>query len=141
MKFKLFAMVLALSMVAWAQENPAASTPNATPAPETKSCCHHAAGAKDAKSCCHHATADAKDAAGCCGKDKCQMKDGKSCCAGMEIKGAKSCSGKDMKACMKQCKKNGGCKDGKCCGEAGEKSAMNCSGNGCERLQHAASGS
>ena len=130
MKFKLFAMVLALSMVAWAQENPAASTPNATPAPETKGCCHHAEGAKDAKSCCHHATADAKDAAGCCGKDKCEMKDGKSCCGG-----------KDMKACMKQCKKNGCCKDGKCGGEAGEKSAMNCCGNACERHQHAASGS
>ena len=130
MKFRLFAMVLALSMVAWAQENPAPSTPNATPAPETKSCCHHAAGAKDGKSCGHHVSADAKDAAGCCGKDKCEMKDGKSCCCG-----------KDMKACMKQGQKNGCCKDGKCGVAAGEKSAMNCCGNACERHQHAASGS
>ena len=61
MKFKLFAMVLALSLVAWAQENPAPSTPNATPAPEAKSCCHHAAGAGDAKGCCHHAATHAND--------------------------------------------------------------------------------
>src|SRR5271167_1365490 len=115
MKFRLFAMVLALSMVAWGQENPSASTPNATPKPETKSCCHHAADAKDAMACCQHANADAKDAAECCGKDKCEMKDGKSCC-----------SGKAMKACMKACKKHGACADGKCCGKAGDKSAMNC---------------
>lgn len=132
MKLRLFAMLLALSLVVWAQGNPAASTPNATPAPEAKSCCHHAADAKDAKGCCHHASADAKDAAGCCGKDnaKCEMKDGKSCCAG-----------KDMKASMKECKKDGGCKDGKCCGAAGEKSAMNCCSNKCERHEHAGSAS
>ena len=137
MKFRLFAMVMVLSLVAWGQENPAGTTPNATPAPEAKSCCHHAAGAK---SCDHHASADAKDEAGCCGKG--EMKDGKSCCAGMEMKDGKSCSGsKDMKACMKQCKKNGGCKDGKCCGEAGAKSAKNCCGNQCERHEHATAGS
>ena len=126
MKFKLFAMVLALSLVAWAQENPAPSTPNATPAPEAKSCCHHAAGSADARNCCHHATADAKDAPGCCGKE---MKEGKSCC-----------DGKDMKACMEQCKKNGSCKDG-CCGEVGAKSAKNCCGNACERHKKVATGS
>ncbi len=109
MKLKLFAMLLALSFMVWAQENPA--TPNA--APETT------------KSCCHHASADAKDAAGCCGKDKCDMKDGKSCCADM-----KACAGgKDMKACMKQCKKDGG----KCCGGAEKASAKSCCGNQCER--------
>jgi hypothetical protein len=108
MKIKLFAILLAMSLMVWAQENPA--TPNA--APETKSCCHHA-------------NADAKDAAACCGKDKCDMKDGKSCCADM-----KSCAGgKDMKECMKQSKKDGG----KCCGEAGKTSANSCCGNQCER--------
>ena len=122
MKFRLFALLLALSLIAWAQENPSAAAPNATPKPEAKSCCHHdhASDAKDAKGCCHHASADAKDASDCCGKDKCEMKDGK------------SCAGKDMKACMKQCKKSGACTDGKCCGEAGGKSAMNCCGNQCE---------
>jgi len=126
MKFRLFAMILALSLVVWAQDNPSASTLNSTPAP--------------AKSCCHHASTDAKDAASCCSGNKCQMKDGKSCCAGMDMKDAKSCSGKDMKKCMKQCKKNGGCADGKCCGAAaGEKSAMNCCGTKCERIVQATS--
>ena len=127
MKFRLFAMVIVLALVAWAQENPAASTPNASQAP-AKSCCHHAADAKDAMACCHHASADAKDAMDCCGKDKCDKKDAKSCCCG-----------KKMKACMKACKKEGACKDGKCCG-AGEKSAMNCCGDKCERHEHMASG-
>jgi hypothetical protein len=130
MKFKLFAIVISLSLVAWAQENPSNSTPN--PAPEAKSCCHHAMDAKDAAGCCHHA--DAKDTAsccgsGCCGRDKCDMKDAKSCC-----------SGKDMQASMKQCKKNGGCADGKCCGNGkGDKSATNCCGSKCEHHEHAAS--
>jgi len=134
---------MAFALVAWTQENPAASTPNASQTPEAKSCCHHAADAKDAMGCCHHASSDAKDA-GCCGKnkEKCEMKDAKSCCTGMEMKDAKSCcGGKDMKACMKTGKKDGGCADGKCCGGTGEKSAMNCCGNKCERHEHAASSS
>jgi hypothetical protein len=82
--------------------------------------------------CCHHATADAKDAKdamNCCGKDQCGKKDAKSCCGG-----------KNMKACMKACKKEGACKDGKCCG-ADQKSAMNCCGNKCEHQEGATSGS
>ena len=122
MKFKLFAVVLALSLVAWAQENPPASNPNSTPKTETKSCCHHAAGAKDAMACCHHANGDAKEGmdrcgkdAGCCGKEMAKCgKDGKSSC------------GKDRKACAEACKKEGACADGKCCGAKGEKSAMKC---------------
>jgi hypothetical protein len=42
---------------------------------------------------------------------------------------------------MKACKKSGGCADGKCCGMAGEKSAMNCCGKSCARLDHAGSAS
>ena len=131
MKFRLFALisVLALSLVGWAQDAPTApAAPNSTPAPQAKSCCHHdMADMKDGKGCCHHAAADAKGATGCCGKDaKCEAKDGKSCC-----------SGKDMKAAMKECKKNGGCTDGKCCGETkGDKAAMDCCGNKCERHAH-----
>jgi hypothetical protein len=127
MKLKLFALITALSLAVWAQQNPSTSTPDATSAPETKSCCHHAANAADTKgpaSCCHHA--DAKDAssanavAECCGKSKCEMKDGKSCCGGKEMASAKSCcAGKDMKACAKQCEKGG-------------KSAANCCGSKCE---------
>jgi hypothetical protein len=140
MKFKLFAMILALSLAAWAQENPSAATPNATPKPDTKSCCHHAANAGDAtgaQGCCHHAQAKdatgAKSMAECCGKNKCEMKDGDTCCKGGEMAGAKSCcAGKDMKKCAKQCEKNGGCTQGKCCGATGEKSAMNGRGNRCK---------
>jgi hypothetical protein len=132
MKFRLFALILilALSLVGWAQEPPAA--PNSTPAPQAKGCCHHNMAGKDDKGCCHHAAADAKDAAACCSKDKCEMKDGKSCC-----------DGKDMKAAMKECKKSGCCTDGKCCtegkscGEAkGDKTAMGCCGSKCERHPH-----
>jgi hypothetical protein len=143
MKFRLFAIVLALSLVVWAQGNPSTSTPNATPKPEaTKSCCHHGSGAKDAMACCHHGDTSAKDAQGCCGngkdkdKAKCekngksccdsmQAKDGKGCCAGMDMKAGKSCCGgkdKDMQACMEKCQKSGGCAHGKCCcGAADEK--------------------
>ncbi len=129
MKFKLFAIVLALALVAWAQENPNAATPNASQAP-AKSCCHHGGDGKDTNSCGHEASSDAKSAMDCCGNDKSEKKDAKSCC-----------SGKEMKACMKACKKEGACKDGKCCGAKGEKSAMNCCGDQCERHQHTSSGS
>ncbi len=130
MKFRMFALflILALSLVGWAQEMPTApATPNSTPAPQAKGCCHHnMAGMKDGKGCCHHAAADAKDAVACCSKDKCEMKDGKSCC-----------DSKDMKAAMTECKKNGCCTDAKCCGEAkGDKTATGCCGNKCERQPH-----
>jgi hypothetical protein len=130
MKLRLLAMVIVLGLVAWAQESPNTSTPNASQAP-AKSCCHHAMDAKDAEGCCHHASADAKDAMDCCGKDKCEKKDAKSCCSGKD---------KDMKACMKACKKHGGCADGKCCGPTGDKSAVNCCGNKCEHHDHMSSG-
>ena len=135
MKLRLFAMLLAFSLIAWAQEAPSTPAPNSTPKSEAKSCCHHdhAAAAKDAKGCCHHGSADAKDAAGCCGgKDmaKCEKKDGKSCC-----------DGKEAKACMEACKKTGGCGDGKCCKEGDGKSAMNCCGNHCAGHEHASTAS
>ncbi len=135
MKLRLFALiaVLTLSLAGWTQETPAA--PNSTPAPQAQGCCHHnMADMKDGKSSCQHGSADAKDAMACCGKNKCEAKEGQSCCAGM----AKD---KDMKAAMKQCKKNGCCKDGKCCGETkGDKTAMNCCGSQCERHTQAPAG-
>ncbi|MFY9646772.1 MAG: hypothetical protein WAK29_16445 [Terriglobales bacterium] len=135
MKFRLFAsiFVLAVSLVATAQDAPATSAaPNSTPAPQTKACCHHnMSDMKDGESCCHHAAADARDDHSCCGKDKCEMKDGKSCCAG-----------KDRKAAMKECKKNGCCKDGKSCGNASDdKTAMGCCGTKCEHHPQASAGS
>jgi hypothetical protein len=59
------------------------------------------------------------------------MKDGKSCC-----------TGKDMKAAMKECKNNGCCKDGKSCsGGKGDKTAMGCCGDQCQRPEHTPVGS
>jgi len=130
MKFRLFALIaiLVLSLAGWAQDNPAApAAPNSTPAPKAEGCCHHnMAGMKDGKGCCHHGAKDTKEAMECCGKNKCAAKDGKSCCEGMD-------KDKDMKAAMKECKKKGCCKDGKCCGDAkGDKTAMECCGSKCE---------
>jgi hypothetical protein len=135
MKFRLFALIsiLALSLVGWAQETPAASAaPNSTPAPQAQGCCHHnMADMKDGKGCCHHAAANAKNAAACCATDKCEAKDGKSCC-----------EGKDMKAAMKKCKKHGCCAEDKSCGEAkGDKTAMGCCGNKSEHHPQTPAGS
>ena len=128
MKLRLFALILTLSLVVWAQESPStAPAPNSSTASETKGCCHHMADAKDGKGCCHHADADSKDAMSCCGKDKCDMKDGKSCCGNKE---------KDMKACMEQCEKNGSCAK-----NASDKTAAGCCGDKCEHHQHAGSAS
>jgi hypothetical protein len=139
MKFRFFTLVFALSLAVWAQEGPSTSAPNATPKPETKSCCHHGSDAKGSMSCCHQANEDTKDAASS-HDTKCEAKDGKSCCAGKEMADAKCCAGKDMKKCMKQCKKNDGCADGKCC--SGEKSsAMSCCGARCEHSPQTTSAS
>lgn len=128
MKLRVFALILALSLVVWAQGTPSASTTNSTPAPETKGCCHHAADMKDGEGCCHHAKAGADGAMACCGKDKCEMKDAKSCCGGKD---------KDMKACMKECKKGN-----KSCGDSGtDKTASNCCGKACSRHEHTPSAS
>ena len=137
MKTRLFALILifALSLVGWAQDTPA--TPpatNSSPAQQAQGCCHHdMADIKDGKSCRHHAAANAKDGAACCG-DKCEAKNGKSCCEGKN-------RDKNMKAAMKECKKMGCCTDAKCCAEGksccgksvGDKTAMGCCGNKCER--------
>jgi hypothetical protein len=133
MKFRLFALILSLSLVGWAQETPAGSAPpNSTPATQAKACCHHnMADMKDGKGCCHHAAADAKDTMACCGKDKCAMKDGKSCC-----------DGKDTKAAMEQCKKSGCCTEGKCCGDKkSDKTAEGCCGSKCEGRSQTPAGS
>ncbi len=126
MKLRVFALILALSFVVWAQGNQAPAAPNSTPASEAKSCCHHMDNMKEGEGCCHHAKAEGKDAMACCDKEKCEKKDAKSCC-----------EGKDMKACMEKCQKEG---KGSC-GSATDKSAMNCCGNSCSRHQHPSAGS
>ncbi|MFY9906308.1 MAG: hypothetical protein WAK62_14240 [Terriglobales bacterium] len=122
MKFRLITLILtlALSLVGWSQDTPAA--PNSTPIPQAACCHHNMADVKDDKGCCHRAAADVKDTASCCSKDKCEMKDGKPCC-----------DGKDMKAAMKECKKNGCCAGKSCSNSKGDKTAMNCCSSKCER--------
>jgi hypothetical protein len=142
MKSKLFAMILALNVVCWAQT----ATPNSVPAAgqtapaEAKagcSCCEkmgdmhdHAAMHKDMQACMH--SKDGKDARDCCaGKDSksampcchdkdanATAKDGKaaSCCA--EAK----CEGKEMSCCTtKTAEAAHGC----------------CAGNSCRKHEHA----
>ncbi len=123
MKHKIFALILALTVVSWAQT--ATQTTPSTPAPSTSdstkcACCDKMA--TDAKgghaSCMRHKHGDAKDMASCCAG-----KDGASCC------------GKDGKSCMKDDKTMASCcKDGcgkdkmaSCCDRKGAKQC----GKGC----------
>src|SRR5579862_3539529 len=91
MKHRLFAVILALTVMSWAQTS-TQTTPSPTPAPTDKakpSCCEKMAnGSKDAGAACMRHK-DGKEMASCCGG-----KDAASCCGG-----------KDAKVCMK---------DGKC---------------------------
>lgn len=111
MKSKIFALILALTVVSWAQTStqaaPSDSTQNSTPADKTKaSCCEKMAA--NGASCQRHGKKDAKDTASCCGKEM------KSCCGG-----------EDAKSCMKADKGAAGCcKDG--CGK--DKTAKACCG-------------
>lgn len=128
MKYKMLALILALSVLSWAQTaTPAApSTPQQNAAPADKSNCP----------CCKKmAATDAKAGATCCarhsmeGKDK----DGKEMASG-----AMACmkSGKDASAscCKDACSKETCAKDktaAACCGNSCEKSGMKgcCSGD------------
>jgi|CZKD01.1.fsa_nt_gi hypothetical protein len=98
MRYKMFALILALTVATWAQTStqttPATPQQSTTPADKAKCGC-----------CDKMAATDAKDAHACCARHdmKGDMKaaDGKemaSCCAG---KDAKSSGGKDAMACMK----------------------------------------
>ncbi len=132
MKHKVLALILALTVISWAQT----ATPTApSNAPASKcACCEKAASAdaKDAQACCaRHAghQADAKEMASCCnGKEgaSCCGKDAKACMN----KGKNSCSdcGKDKTAkacCGSNCEK--GCKDGTCHGaKKVEQAAVSC---------------
>ncbi len=127
MKHKVFALILALTVMSWAQT----STPVAPSAPADStstekakcSCCEKmAAGSKDGHAACmRHGKGDAKDMA--------------SCCAGKE--GSSCCGGKDAKSCMKDktaasCCKGDCCKDKKasCCDrKPGKGCGKNCCGS------------
>jgi hypothetical protein len=113
-KYKLIAVVLALTAMSWAQT--ATPTEPATPQQSTSP-------AKNAKCpCCEKmASADAKDADSCCAHHHDMKAGGKemSCCAG---KDAKCCGGKDAKSCMK-----------------GDKTAASCCKDGCSKDNTASS--
>ncbi len=107
MRFKLIALILALTVMSWAQTaTPSApSTPQQSTVPaEAKACpCCDKASAEmnEGHACCaHHATA-AKDAKAAC----CSGKDAKSCKRTSADKTAAACCGgaKCGKDCAKQC--------------------------------------
>jgi len=119
-KYKMIALILALTVVSGAQTAtqtaPAAPQQNAAPAEKEKCpCCDKIAtsGAKDAAACCaHHAQHDA------------QGKETASCCSGKDAKSC--CGGADAKSCMKSDKDKAACCSA-CCGK--DKTAASCGGN------------
>jgi hypothetical protein len=117
MRHKIFALILALTAITWAQ-TAAPTTPSAPQGTPSKcACCEKmaSADAKDAHACCARHGSDAKDMASCCaGKDE------KSCCGGKDAKScakdpkmADCCKGKDGMKCDRKAAKGCG-KD--CCG-------------------------
>jgi hypothetical protein len=133
MKHKIFAMILALTVIPWAQtaiQTPAG--PQASPAPAEKaktSCCDKMSGMKDGASCARHGKKSANAKAGSC----CAAKDS-SCCSGKE---GMSCM-KDQNAAASRCKGNcmkdktassccggQGCEKN-CCSKNSDKTARNC---------------
>ena len=119
MKHKMLALILALTVVSWAQTSTqtAPADPQQNTAPEKAKC-----------ACCDKmASANAKDAKMGCSRHGKHAKDDKtSCCAGKEAKSC--CGGKDGMSCMK---------DGKdaasCCKDCGkDKTASACCGKECK---------
>jgi hypothetical protein len=150
MKYKMLALILALTVASWAQtatqNTPAAPAQSTAPAEKGKCpCCDKMTDAKAGQSCCHHEMAGKDEKALSC----CSGKDAKSCCGGSD---AKSCmrSDKDKTACCADCGKDktaAGCCGGECgkhhetgcCShEKSEKTAMNCCDKQC--ASHASAG-
>ena len=124
MKHKIFALILALTVISWAQTatQPAPSAPTQGTPGKAKcaGCDKMAADSKDGHaSCMRHGKGDAQDMASCCAG-----KEGKSCCGG---KNAKSCM-KDDKTASSCCKD--GCSKDKMASCCDRKSGKEC-GKGC----------
>ncbi len=130
MKHKMLALILALTVVSWAQE--ATQTAPAAPQQSTEKakcpCCDKTASADAKGECCAHH--DHAMASGDMKGMSCSRKDGKSCCGG---KDAKSCmKGEKGESCCKDCGKDktaSACCGGKCekdCCKKMEKAGMNC---------------
>lgn len=133
MRSKILALILALTVVSWAQTatqtTPSDSSNSSVPTDNAKTSCCDKMGANGA-SCPRHGKKDAKAVASCCGD-----KEMKSCCGG---KDAKSCMKADKGAascCKNDCGKDKTAKA--CCGEKecgkdccssmkSEKTARNC---------------
>lgn len=125
MKHKVFALILAVTVVSFAQTSiqPTPSAPSGSTSTEKAKC-----------ACCGKMAADAKDGhAACMRQGKGDAKDMASCCAGKEA--TSCCGGKDAKSCMKGDKTAASCcKDG--CGKGNmatccdRKAAKGC-GKGC----------
>lgn len=113
MKSRMLALILALTVVSWAQ-TATQSTPSAAQQGTTG----------NAKHACCDKMSDAKGGHAACARNH----DGKemaSCCAG---KDEKSCCGKDAKSCMRDSKTSAS--SGKdCCGKEKDKTASCCAGN------------
>lgn len=124
MKYKVIALLLALTMVSWAQS---ASTSQA-PADNQKS--QNAADQKANPCCCDKMSAEHKDGQAC-------MRDhSKACCS--EKEAASCCKDKEAKACMKGDKTADCCANGTCAGDKGmsccskkEQKAKSC----CQQMQ------
>lgn len=125
MRHKLFALILALTVVSWAQT----ATPTTPAAPQQGiasdqakgSCCDKMADSKDGHAACmrHKHHGDAKAMASCC-----SGKEGASCCGD---KDSKSCM-KDDKTAASCCKE--GCDKDKAASCCDQKSGKAC-GKGC----------
>lgn len=145
MRFKMLALILALTVASWAQTTTptAPSTPqqSTVPADRAKSCDKMApADAKDASACCAHHdmnSMDSKEKASCCGGKNASAKDSMSCMRNGKDKTAVSCCkdgcskdgcGKDGCAKDKTASACCGGKDGKgcCSGKKMEKTAKSC---------------
>ena len=117
MKYKMAALILALTVAAWAQTTPTTPHQSTVPADKAKcACCDKMAptDTKDAHASCARnmkASADGKDMGSCCGG-----KDAKSCMKGDKDKTASAQCGEK---CSKQCEKG-------CCSKKNETTAKNC---------------
>src|ERR1700758_1125149 len=119
MKFKMLALILALTVISWAQT----ATQSTPPTPQQVTATENAKGA-----CCDR-MADVKGGHAACMHNH-NGKDMASCCAGKDAKSC--CGGKDAKSCMKDGKTADCCKgkEGmKCDRKAGKDCSKGCCGS------------
>jgi hypothetical protein len=128
MKYKVIALLLALTMMSWAQ------SPNTSQPPTNDQNSENAADKKATPCCCDKMSAEHKDGQAC-------VHD-KGCCSGKQA--ASCCNDKEAKACMKgdktaDCCANGKCNDKKmsCCSTKKEQKAESCCpGMQCGKSDH-----